>query len=113
MRGGALDKRRMGGIDSYHWVRCVCLVYDSPWRGPEEVTSGVVFNGQKTRTGWTIGAGSEWKFAPNWSVFLEYDYADFGSRSVTVLSPAFVPDTITAKSNVKILLIGLNWRPKF
>ncbi len=36
----------------------------------------------KTRTGWTIGAGSEYKFAPNWSVFLEYNYADFGTNGV-------------------------------
>jgi outer membrane immunogenic protein len=67
----------------------------------------------KTRTGWTVGGGSEWKFAPNWSVFLEYDFADFGSRSLTVVGPAGVGDTITAKSNLQMFLIGLNWRPKF
>lgn len=72
-----------------------------------------VGSASKTRTGWTIGGGSEWKFAPNWSVFVEYDYADFGRRSVTFVDPVLGPDTFSAKSNVQMVLIGLNWRPKF
>jgi len=70
----------------------------------------------RTRTGWTIGGGTEWKFAPNWSVFLEYDYADFGRRSATITTippgVAVVPisDTISARSNVQMVLVGLNWR---
>ena len=34
----------------------------------------------RTRTGWTLGVGSEYKFAPNWSVFVEYNHADFGDH---------------------------------
>lgn len=30
------------------------------------------------RTGWTAGAGSEWKMTTNWSAKLEYLYSDFG-----------------------------------
>ena len=26
-----------------------------------------------TRLGWTVGIGVEYMFAPNWSVFVEYD----------------------------------------
>jgi opacity protein-like surface antigen len=29
-------------------------------------------------TGWTIGAGLEWRLNPNWSVKAEYLYYDFG-----------------------------------
>lgn len=35
----------------------------------------------ETRTGWTIGAGSEWAFLANWSLRAEYLYLDFGSFS--------------------------------
>jgi outer membrane immunogenic protein len=35
----------------------------------------------ETRMGWTIGAGSEWAFLPNWSVRAEYLFMDFGSFS--------------------------------
>jgi opacity protein-like surface antigen len=34
------------------------------------------------RTGWTVGGGLEWMFAPNWSVFAEYNYMDFGRENI-------------------------------
>jgi outer membrane immunogenic protein len=68
-----------------------------------------VLDAGRTRTGWTIGGGAEYMFAPNFSGFLEYDYADFGSKSATFATAAGT-DTITAKSNVQMLLVGLNWR---
>jgi outer membrane immunogenic protein len=37
-----------------------------------------------TRTGWTIGAGAEYAFAPNFSVRLEYLYYDLGRIDVSV-----------------------------
>lgn len=32
--------------------------------------------------GWMVGGGIEYLFAPNWSVFAEYDYTDFGKQTV-------------------------------
>jgi outer membrane immunogenic protein len=40
---------------------------------------GVTASAGKTRTGWTVGGGLEWMFAPAWSVMAEYQYYDFGS----------------------------------
>ena len=34
--------------------------------------------------GWMVGGGVEYKFAPNWSAFAEYDYTFFGSQSETL-----------------------------
>ena len=31
-----------------------------------------------TRVGWTVGAGAEWMFLPNWSAKIEYLYYDLG-----------------------------------
>jgi outer membrane immunogenic protein len=31
--------------------------------------------------GWTLGAGVEKKFTPNWSAKLEYLYVDFGTHT--------------------------------
>ncbi|MEH2533990.1 outer membrane immunogenic protein [Bradyrhizobium sp. AZCC 1588] len=44
-----------------------------------------------TRTGWTVGAGWEYGFTPNWSARLEYRYTDFGTfRNASVFSfPGF------------------------
>jgi outer membrane immunogenic protein len=41
------------------------------------------------RTGWTAGAGGEWRFARAWSVKAEYQYVNLGSDTVT--ATAFVP----------------------
>lgn len=38
-------------------------------------------NYKKTRAGWTLGAGVEWMFQPQWSVKLEYAYYDLGTLS--------------------------------
>jgi outer membrane immunogenic protein len=35
----------------------------------------------RTRVGWTVGAGLEKKFTPNWSAKLEYLYVDFGRET--------------------------------
>jgi outer membrane immunogenic protein len=42
----------------------------------------------KTRTGWTVGGGAEWMFAPAWSAMVEYQYYDFGSDSFNFNFPA-------------------------
>ena len=39
--------------------------------------------------GYTVGAGAEYMFAPNWSAKLEYMYYNFGST--TFLTPAVSP----------------------
>ena len=39
-----------------------------------------------TRTGWTVGGGVEWMFAPHWSVFLEGNWMDFGGPSGTLFT---------------------------
>lgn len=35
----------------------------------------------KTRSGWTLGAGLEYAFAPKWTARVEYRYADFGRNT--------------------------------
>jgi outer membrane immunogenic protein len=40
----------------------------------------------KTRTGWTVGGGVEWRFAPQWSAFLEGNYYDFGDKDRTIFT---------------------------
>ncbi|KYG97656.1 outer membrane protein [Bradyrhizobium sp. DOA1] len=44
-----------------------------------------------TRTGWTVGAGWEYGFTPNWSARVEYRYTDFGNfRNTSVVAfPGF------------------------
>jgi outer membrane immunogenic protein len=41
-----------------------------------------IANADEFRYGWTIGAGAEWKFAPNWSLKGEYLYYDLGNHTI-------------------------------
>jgi outer membrane immunogenic protein len=45
----------------------------------------------RTRAGWTVGAGAEWAISPAWSTRLEYRYTDFGNFTdvSAVAAPGF------------------------
>jgi len=66
----------------------------------------------KTKTGWTAGGGVEWRFAPQWSAFLEGNYVDFGSDDTTVFTPVACPAgcKVSPKTTGATVLVGLNYR---
>jgi outer membrane immunogenic protein len=70
--------------------------------------------GNRTRTGWTAGGGTEWMFAPGWSVFLEGNYMDFGNQDHTVfgdnLFGCVAGCTFNTHAKVATGLIGVNYR---
>jgi outer membrane immunogenic protein len=65
-------------------------------------------------TGWTVGSGLEWLVLPAVSLFAEYDYIDFHSKSVAFTAgprTIGVPDVIThSQKNVETFLVGANVR---
>jgi outer membrane immunogenic protein len=66
-----------------------------------------------TRTGWTLGSGIEWAFAPSWSVFLEADYYNFGNANVNFIGDAFNPTppfTVRTSQTIESLKLGVNYR---
>jgi outer membrane immunogenic protein len=75
------------------------------------VTSG---SASTTKTGWTIGGGWEYRFAPQWSVFIEGNYYDFGTRDRTIFSPVGTACdfgcTFSRKATAATALIGVNYR---
>ena len=79
----------------------------------EVENSGVtIFNGSTTRTGWTIGTGLEWGFAPNWSAFGELNYYSFGNTStgpfLAVADTA--PEPFNTKMQFETFMVGVNYR---
>ena len=67
-----------------------------------------------TKTGWTVGGGFEYRFSPQWSVFVEGNYYDFGTRDQFIATPI---GTICAggcsfsgKTTAATALIGVNYR---
>jgi outer membrane immunogenic protein len=65
-----------------------------------------LFSESKTHSGWTVGAGTEYMFAPNWSAKLEYMYADYGSQryAAAIVPPGF--DLTVKTSTIKA---GINY----
>jgi outer membrane immunogenic protein len=71
------------------------------------------YTGSETRTGWTAGGGVEFLIAPNWSVFAEYNYIDFGSKTPTlqgygITAGATVP--IQINHRIDTAMFGVNYR---
>ena len=65
-----------------------------------------------TQLGWTVGGGAEYSFQPNWSLFVEYAYYDFGSFNATLsYAGGGVPTyTYNERQTMQTVLFGLNFR---
>lgn len=80
---------------------------------PDGTSYGV--NGSNNGTGWTVGGGMEYMFAPRWSLKTEYLYASLGSNTVDI-TPAYFQDAgrtgdVFAKNrhNLNIFRSGINY----
>jgi outer membrane immunogenic protein len=72
------------------------------------------------QTGWTFGAGVEYAFAQNWSAFIEYNYLDFGTKTInsthffsqpnSVPASFVIPIQATATERFNIVKAGVNYR---
>jgi outer membrane immunogenic protein len=84
------------------------------------IPSGVIAESANfTTTGYTVGGGLEWMFVPGWSVFGEYNYMDFGTKNVNILSTGMVPgfgaagalaDTAATRLKTQTLIVGVNYK---
>jgi len=82
------------------------------WRATDN-TGGLVF-GNFNRTGWLAGAGFEWAFAGNWSVFAEYNYLSFGNINEALTTGGSGTLVATGggvvKDTTNIAKAGINFR---
>src|SRR5262249_14732878 len=64
----------------------------------------------KTETGWTVGAGLEIAFAPNWTVKVEYLFVDLPDATCTTVGNCGGAAGSIVKFNEKLLTGGLNFK---
>jgi outer membrane immunogenic protein len=76
------------------------------------VFDGLSFTASDTATGALAGAGVEWKFAPNWSAFVEYNHYFFDSKAVnfTALDFVSISSTANVKQDLDAVKVGVNYR---
>jgi outer membrane immunogenic protein len=67
------------------------------------------FGTSEMSMGWTVGTGIEWAILDNWSVKLEYDYLDFGSRSLRLTDQALGGANISVNQRINEVKLGVNY----
>ncbi len=69
----------------------------------------------ETRWGWMIGGGIEYAFWNNWSVKIEYDHLDLGSRRETLapVAAGVLPFEYDVKQTIDLVQVGVNYRFNF
>jgi outer membrane immunogenic protein len=105
------------GRVGYTWDRWMLYAKGgAAWAGDSYSTFDVAqtysLQGLENRFGWTAGAGVEWALWQDWSVRLEYDYYDFGTRSVLFIDNTIAvgltgPENI--KQNIQVVTLGINF----
>jgi outer membrane immunogenic protein len=67
-----------------------------------------------TKTGWTIGGGVEYRWTPQWSVFVEGNYYDFGTHDHFVATPVATACAggcaFSTHTKAFTALVGVNYR---
>jgi outer membrane immunogenic protein len=74
------------------------------------LNNGAQVSASNTNSGWLVGAGVEWAFAPQWSTRIEYNY--LGLNTWNANSTIFAPnaDRFSVSRNIQTVLVGLNYR---
>ena len=75
----------------------------------QDVNSGLDGSTQigTTRPGWVVGGGFEYMLGSQWSAKLEYDHLDFGSKTLSLVSP--FGNSVTVESAVNQVKAGVNY----
>lgn len=98
-----------GGFAYANFNRSFTFVQDGP-----PATAGII-NSTNTRWGWTAGLGTEWAFAPNWSLKSEVLYMQFEKSTITaigdgVIGSLGVPYRLESQDKAWISRVGVNYR---
>lgn len=66
-------------------------------------------SGDVIKVGWTLGLGTEWMFAPAWTVKVEYLFADLGSETFTA-NVFNNKVSVTGRLTEDMVRLGLNYK---
>src|SRR5882757_7806427 len=71
---------------------------------------GIALNGSETRGGWTVGVGGEYAFLDWLTGFVEYDYYDFGTRTVGLTGIGGLTANFDIHERKSVFKAGLNFK---
>jgi len=64
----------------------------------------------RNSTGYTVGGGLEYMFAPAWSAKVEYQYYNFDTTNVAYTGATAGPQSLSYKDDLHTVKVGLNYR---
>ncbi|RAI40059.1 outer membrane protein [Rhodoplanes roseus] len=68
------------------------------------------YSAKETRTGWTLGSGIEYGLMPNVTAKIEYNWSDFGTKSVAMTDQFGGVIPVDVKQTVQDVRLGVNYR---
>jgi len=75
---------------------------------PDNLT---VATASETRSGWTVGGGFEYAITNNLSMFFEYNYYDFGTKTVGLTSVTTgATQLVDIRERESLVKVGANWK---
>jgi outer membrane immunogenic protein len=121
--GGILtDQSHISGLGSvtgrvgYAWDRLLGYVKGGgAWERDNYLqfttATGAPFStSSETRNGWTVGVGGEYAFTQNVTGFVEYDYYDFGTNTLTFTTVLGTLPHVSIRETQSVVKAGLNWK---
>jgi len=88
------------------------------WVGADDFTATNLMSGasitvhNNINSGWLVGTGMEWAFAPNWSAKVEYNYLGLDSRTFTFPAGSLflVGDSFIERNrDIQMVKVGINY----
>jgi outer membrane immunogenic protein len=74
------------------------------------ILSPVAASTSKTRLGYLLGAGVEYKFNERWSGFSEYNFMDFGRDNLDFAVPIIGTGVLESKDTAHVFKVGVNYK---
>ncbi|MEI2734820.1 MAG: outer membrane protein [Rhodoblastus sp.] len=101
-----------GGL-AYGGVKSSLTYFDINHQGHPGLLAGGIGSNSQTRVGYTVGAGAEWMFAPNWTVKAEYGYVDLGRSTANMASTFNTLPVAGAAETVTLVAATHSYRTSF
>src|SRR5262245_10718792 len=108
--GGAWRRTKLASVGNWVEFDCCHTIRLSD-------RANATFAGTNNRWGWTVGTGVEFGLWDNWTTRIQYDYLDFGNKSVNfngvVCNPTScqgVARQVNLKQQIHLVTIGLSYR---
>jgi outer membrane immunogenic protein len=73
------------------------------------ITNVTFSTASDTRTGWVLGGGLEYGIVSNLSMFVEYDFYNFGTRTDSFTVSSGGTQNIAIREHDSIVKVGMNW----